>query len=123
MIELISLILNLLLGGTLITTLIFYSSIKRKHRADAASVETALRAQQINLEQNSILFLQSQLSEAYTEIDKMQEIINRKRDEIIELIRRSKELEIEMIEHQSRMRLIQSNSCSVGDCPMRVRVE
>lgn len=117
--ELISLILNFVLGSGLITIVVFYSSQKRKQAADASAAEVSVKRSKMELEHESIRFLQSQLNEAYTEIDKMQEIINRKRDEIIELIRQSKELEVNLINYQNRNRILQTLSCQAMECGSR----
>lgn len=98
MIELISLILNLILGSSLI---LFYSSNRRKQAAEAASAEIGVRQSEFEINRQQIEFLSHQLNEAYSEIDKMQDIINEKRNQIIELIRQTKSLEINLINKEN----------------------
>ena len=78
-----------------------------------------MRRESVEFERSSVSFLQGQLSDAYAEIDKMQEIINAKRDEVIELIRRTKELEIALIEFESSAAIDRKLICSRSGCPDR----
>lgn len=94
MIEIISIALNLILGSSLI---LFYSSNRRKQAAEASSAEIGVRRGEFDINRQQIEFLGHQLSQAYSEIDKMQEIINEKRSQIIELIRQTKQLEVSLI--------------------------
>lgn len=102
--ELVSLVLNFLLSSGLIATLLFYNSHRRKIAAEASNEELNVRKSALSIEHQSIEFLHNQLCDAYIEIDKMQDIINQKRDEIISLIRATKELEIALIETQQQLR-------------------
>ena len=102
--ELISLILNFVLSSGLIATLIFYKIKRRAEIAEVVAKETGNRRNSISIEHLSIEFLKSQLSDAYNEIDKMQEIINNNREQILLLIRQTQELEINLIATQSAFR-------------------
>lgn len=104
MIELISIVLNLVLGSSLI---LFYSSNRRKQAAEASTAEVGARRGEFDINRQQIEFLSHQLNEAYAEIDKMQDIINEKRNEIIELIRITKRLEVELINGE-RLRCLRS---------------
>lgn len=111
MIEIISLLLNLVLGSTLI---LFYSSNKRKQAAEASTAEIGVRQSEFDINRQQIEFLSHQLSEAYVEIDKMQDIINEKRCQIIELIRQAKQLEIDLITEENirKRQACFRNSCT-----------
>ncbi|MEG0656496.1 MAG: hypothetical protein RR465_05700, partial [Mucinivorans sp.] len=63
--ELVSLVLNLVLGGSLIGMLLFYSSKRRREAAAAASAETGSRSDEFALHRQSIEFLSAQLQEAW----------------------------------------------------------
>lgn len=102
--ETISLILNFILGSGIMATLMFYNPNRRKLNAQASSEELNVKQSELTIEHQTIEFLQAQLCEAYIEIDKMQDIINQKRDQIIKLIRTTKELEISLIETQQKLR-------------------
>lgn len=102
--EIVSIILNFILSSGLIATLIFYNANKRKVNAEASCDELNVKQNELNIEHQTIQFLQSQLCDAYIEIDKMQQIINQKRDQIIQLIRQTKELEISLIETQQQLK-------------------
>lgn len=102
--EMISVILNFVLGSGLLATLLFYEANRRKINADAANEELNVKKSALSIEHQTVEFLQNQLCEAYVEIDKMQDIINQKRDQIIDLIRQTKELEILLIETQQKLR-------------------
>lgn len=113
MIELISILLNLVLGSSLI---LFYSANRRKQAAEASSAEINVRQSEFEINRQQIEFLGHQLSEAYSEIDKMQDIINDKRNHIIELIRLTKQLEIDLINEANRRR---RQACAKIQCPQR----
>lgn len=119
MFDIISLIINLLLGSGLIGTFIFYRSKRRVEAAQARSAELGVRRESAEFERSSVVFLQGQLSDAYVEIDKMQEIINAKREEIIELIRRTKDLEVALIEFESTATLDRKFVCFLTNCSTR----
>lgn len=102
--ELISIILNFVLSSGLLATLIFYKIKRRAEIAEVVAKETGNRRNSISIEHQSIEFLKSQLSDAYNEIDKMQEIINNNREQILLLIRQTQELEINLIATQSAFR-------------------
>ncbi len=95
--EIISLILNFILSSGLIATLVFYKVKRRSQIAEVVAKETGNRQDTISIEQQSVAFLKTQLSDAYREIDKMQEIINQNREQILLLIRQTQELEINLI--------------------------
>ena len=102
--ETLSLILNFILSSGLIATLVFYKIQRRDKIAEVVAKETENRQDSISIEQQSVAFLKSQLSDAYREIDKMQEIINQNREQILLLIRQTQELEINLIATQSAQR-------------------
>lgn len=114
-----STILNFILASGLLGTLLFYKSKRRTEQAQAQGAEIHNRQSEFELQRQAVEFLGSQLTEAYTEIDKMQEIISKKREEIIELIRQTKKLEIQLIQSQNTQRKAELNACYTGDCTLR----
>lgn len=118
--ELLSLILNLALGGGVVGILIFYGSKRRKEAAEASSAEIESKTDEFALHKQSIEFLSSQLNEAWSEVEKLQNIINTKRDEILSLMRQTKELEIELIEQISLRRRAELNACARVECIERI---
>lgn len=119
--ELLSLVLNFILGTGLLGTLLFYGARRRKEQAEASGVELENQEQDFEIHRRSVEFLSAQLSQAYTEIDKMQSIINLKREEIVELMRMCKELEVDLIEHEAQMRIARMNICLTQSCSNRER--
>ncbi|MEG2761101.1 MAG: hypothetical protein RR921_07200 [Mucinivorans sp.] len=119
--ELISLIINLLLGGGMVGMLLFYSSKRRKEAAVASSAEIGSKSDEFTLHRQSIEFLSAQLQEAWSEVEKLQNIINSKRDEILSLMRQTKELEIDLIEEISSRRRSELSACSRTECTQRIR--
>lgn len=115
MIELMSLLLNFVLASGLI----YYGSRRRREAAEASSAEQGAKQTEFATYKQSVEFLSRQLSEAYSEIDKMQDIINAKRSEIIELIRRTKQLEVDLINQESSSRKLILRSCVREDCSDR----
>lgn len=118
--ELVSLVLNFILGSGLVGLLIFYTSKRRKEAAEASSAEIETRSDEFNLHRQSIEFLSSQLSEAWGEVEKLQTIINAKRDELVALMRQTKELEFDLIEQISLRRRAELAACARSECPERL---
>lgn len=111
--------LNLLLGSGLAGVLLFYRSKRRKESAEATHVEMGNRQVEFDIHRQSIEFLSGQLSEAYCEVSKLQDIVNDKRDDIIKLIRQTKQLEIDIIERENLIRRAALVACYRGDCNER----
>lgn len=117
--DIISVILNFLLATGLMGTLIFYRSKARKESAEADRAEIENRHSEFSLQRESVQFLGSQIQEAYAEVDKLQEIINRKRDQIIELISQCKQLEIDLIKTENSRRKAELFICTNMNCTSR----
>lgn len=118
--EWLSLLLNLLLGGGVVGVLLFYGSRRRKERAEATKVEISSRGDELEVHRQNIEFLSDQLHEAWGEVDKLQTMVNDKRDEILTLIRQTKELEIELIEQIALRRRTQLSVCLHQTCAERI---
>lgn len=117
--EIISSVLNLLLGSGLAGVLLFYRSKQRKESAEATQAEMGNRQVEFDIHRQSIEFLSGQLSEAYAEVSKLQDIVSDKRDDIIELIRQTKQLEIDIIERENLIRRAAIVACYKKDCGLR----
>jgi len=117
--EIISLILNFILASGLFGTLIFYKSKRRKEAAEATGVEIENMHNEFGVHRQSVEFLSHQLAEAYGEIDKMQDIINRNREHILELIRQTKLLEINLINEEGKRRQAEIFACRRSSCELR----
>ncbi len=117
--ELVSLILNFILGSGLLGAMIFYAAKKRKATAEAATAENNARESEFSIQKENIEFLASQLGEAWKEVEKMQALINNKRDQIINLITQTKHLEIELIEARNATKKAEMNSCLNLECKLR----
>ncbi len=117
--EIISIILNFVLSTGIVGVLIFYSSKRRQAEAEAASAESEVKVQEFSIQKVNIEFLSSQLQEAWTEVEKMQQIINSKREQIIELIKQTKQLEIELIESQNARHKAEIYTCFKSECSHR----
>ncbi len=121
--EIVSLLLNFILGSGMLGVLVFYSSKRRKAQAEASSAEVDARGQELSIQRENIEFLASQLQEAWAEVEKLQTLLNSKRDQIVSLIAQTKKLEIELIECHSSMRRAELASCSRVECPRRIITE
>lgn len=111
--------MNFVLASGLFGTLIFYQSKRRKEAAEATGVEIVNMQTEFGIHRKSIEFLSQQLAEAYTEIDKMQGIINRNREHILELIRQTKLLEINLINEEGKRRQAEIIACRAASCARR----
>lgn len=117
--EIVSVILNFVLATGLMGTLIFYRSKARKESAEADRAELENRQTEFGLQRESVQFLGRQIQEAYAEVDKLQDIINRKRDQIIELISQCKRLEIDLIMADNRRCKAEMLACHNQNCAVR----
>ena len=105
-------ILNILLGSGIISLLIFYKSKKRKSNAEASVSEfTALQMQ--------ITHLGVQLQEAYTMQDTMQDIIDKLRENLVEISKKYSELRLEFIKEQEKYAAANFNRCDISNCANR----
>lgn len=121
--DIFSTILNLILGSGVVGLLLFYNSKRRRESAIASSAEISTRSEEFSLHRQSIEFLSSQLQEAWGEVEKLQNIINDKRDEILSLMRQTKELEVELIEQMSSRRMAELAACQRAECPKRINLQ
>lgn len=111
--ELITLILNFVLGSGLIGVLLFYNSKRRKENASAAAMELDATAKQID-------YLSRQLSDMFAENDRMQELLDRKKAELLELKRQFNELKLQLLDEEYRRKEAEYNMCTVKECSMRI---
>lgn len=110
--ETVNLIINGLLGSGMVSMMLFYRSKRRQHNAEASTSEFNALKLQIN-------HFSQQLKEAYTEIDHMQEIIDRKRNELLDVSKKLSELRMQLIMAEERKAVAEYNMCDVPDCPNR----
>lgn len=115
--------LNLILGSGVVGLLLFYNSKRRRESAIASSAEISTRSDEFSIHRQSIEFLSTQLQEAWSEVEKLQNIINDKRDEILSLMRQTKELEVELIEQMSRLHMAELAACQRVECSERINIK
>lgn len=104
------------ISGSGIGVLLFYRIKRRKENADATVVEH-------NAYLTQITYLKTQLKESFTELDNMQDIIDKKRKQIIELTKRLGELEIKLVETEQNRQKIECNVCLNDRCKERMSLE
>ncbi len=119
--EIVTLVLNFLLSGSTIGVVIFYNAKRRKASAEAASAEGEVREQEFSIQKENIEFLSQRLQEAWGEVQKLQDMLNEKRDEILTLISKTKKLEIQIIESSAQRKKAEINSCLKVDCKERLK--
>ncbi len=118
--EIVSIILNFLLGSGIAGMLIFHSSKRREAAAQASRAENGAREGEFGIQRENIEFLSARLSEAWGEVEKMQELLNCKRDEIVALIAQTKQLEIELICANAIRQKAEFKACHRSDCKERI---
>lgn len=117
--EILSIILNFVLGSGIVGIVIFYSSHRRKAAAEASSAEFVAQEQDFAIQKVNIEFLSSQLQEAWSEVEKMQEIINSKRGKVLSLMAHVNRLEIDFLEYSSARHRAEIISCTLYECEKR----
>ncbi len=118
--EIISLILNIVLSGSTIGTVIFFTSKRRKAAAEASCAEIGAKEQEFSLQKDNIEFLANQLQDAWAEVEKMQNLLNESRNQIVELITKTKKLEIEILESDNKRKKAELMTCRNENCNSRV---
>lgn len=110
--EIISLVTNFVLGSGVIGTFIFYRSKRKKENVSASTMEfDALVAQ--------LRYLKEQIKENFTDMDAMQDLLDKKRAANLELSRRVGELELRLVEEQRLRKLAEYNICTDEACTRR----
>ena len=106
-------ILSLILGSGIIGLLLFYRSRRRKSNAEADVSEFDAKVMQIK-------HFSQQLKEAYEEIDKMQDVIDRTRGQLFELGKSFSELRLEFLQEQERRFVAEFHECRRTNCKDRI---
>lgn len=117
MVEILSLVLNALLGSGVVGMFLFYRAKRKKENVSASSMEfEALVAQ--------LRYLKEQIKENFADMDNMQNLLDKKRTLNIELSRKVGELELRLVEEQRLRKLAQYNVCTnetcIGRTPPRI---
>lgn len=110
--EHLSNILNIILASGIVSLLLFYRSKRRKHNAEADVSEFDAKVIEIK-------HFSEQLREAYTEIDRMQDIINSTRAHLMDISKALSECRLELIKEQERRAAAEYNLCSKSNCEQR----
>ena len=111
--EVINIIVNGVLASGLAGMMLFYRSKRRKHNAEAEVGEFNAAVLQIN-------HFSRQLKEAYAEMDGMQDIIERKRGELLEMSRKLAEMRMQLVRAEERISMAEYNMCTVRECTKRI---
>lgn len=112
-IEIINIVVNALLASGLISMMLFYRSKRRKHNTEADVGEFNAAVLQIN-------HFSQQLKEAYEEIDRMQAIIDQKRNDLLEMSKKLSEMRLQLVQTEERVALAEYNRCNVAECVRRI---
>lgn len=110
--EIVSLIVNAGLITAIVGQFMFYKSQRRTKNAEADQKEFNTMLLQIN-------HFSQQLKEAYEEIDKMQEIIDRIRNDLVEKSKLLSEVRIQLVKTEEKMILAEYSRCDVTNCTNR----
>lgn len=114
-------ILNILLNNIvaitgLATLLLFYSSKKRKSAAEAETLEIGAQMSEFSAMKSQIEHLSKELKDAYTTIEGMQDIIDKKRARILEVSRLVAQMQMKVIEAEYRQKRAEKFRCEVEEC-------
>lgn len=90
---------------------------KPKEEVLKARLDNSAALESGNREQ--IQFLKAQLSEAYVEIDKMQDIINKKRSQVVELMGKLTQIELDLIRREGERDRYKMFACLKTSCIAR----
>lgn len=109
MVEILSLVLNALLGSGVVGMFLFYRAKRKKENLSANTMEfEALVAQ--------LRYLKEQIKENFADMDNMQNLLDKKRTLNIELSRKVGELELRLVEEQRLRKLAEYNICTNETC-------
>lgn len=119
--EWITAIVSLLIGsssGGVIGWILSAKSSKRKSAAEASLQEAEANLKSLEADERLISYLKRELSDAYAQLDHVQELMDQKRLKLLELSRKVGELELRVIEEERLRKLAQYNECT-RDCADR----
>ena len=107
------LIFDIIISSGLIGMLFLYRSKKKKAAAEAEDAEFDVTTKQID-------YLSKQLADMFTENDKMQELLDQKKAELLDIKRQLNEMKLRLLEEEYRRKEAEYNMCTVEQCAKRI---
>ena len=115
-----SAVLNFLLGGTTVWSIIQWLSEKKLRKIDEQSKETSLETQRFEALTQQIEYQTRLIAEFISNEQARDEIDDKQRELIATLKRNSAKIEADKIELERRLTLSQAYECHRKECPDRI---
>ena len=115
-----SAVLNFLLGGTTVWSIIQWLSEKKLRKIDEQSKETSLETQRFEALTQQIEYQKRLIAEFISNEQARDEIDDKQRELIATLKRNSAKIEADKIELERRLTLSQAYECHRKECPDRI---
>ena len=115
-----SAVLNFLLGGTTVWSIIQWLSEKRLRKIEEQSKETSLETQRFEALTQQIEYQKQLIAEYISNEQARDELDDKQRELIATLKRNSARIEAEKIELERRLTISQAYECHRKDCPDRM---
>ena len=115
-----SAVLNVLLGGTTVWSIIQWLSEKKLRKIEEKSKETSLETQRFEALTQQIEYQKQLIAEYISNEQARDELDDKQRELIATLKRNSARIETEKIELERRLSLSQAWECHRKDCPDRM---
>ena len=116
-----SAVLNFLLGGTTVWSIIQWLSEKRLRKIEEQSKETSLETQRFEALTQQIEYQKRLIAEFISNEQARDEIDDKQRELIATLKRNSAKIEADKIELERRLTISQAYECHRKECPDRIK--
>ena len=111
---------DFVLGSGIVGLLFFYGSKKRRESAAAVTAEAQAASAELDANKAQIEHLSRQLVDSFSENVRVQELVSKERERIVDLMRQLSEIEIKFLEEERRRKRAERDVCLTEGCARRV---
>lgn len=115
-------VIDLVMGSGIVGLLLFYRLKQRREHAATTEAEAKAAEAELDVNKAHIEHLSRQLIDSLADNAKVQDIVSKQRDRIVELMRQLGELELKLMEEERRRMQAERQVCTAENCVGRVAV-
>lgn len=113
-------VIDLLMGSGIVGMLLFYRLKQRRESAATLTAEAKAAEAELDVNKAQIEHLSRQLIDSLADNAKVQDIVSKQRDRIVQLMRQLGELELKLMEEERRRKQAERRVCFADNCAERV---
>jgi len=117
--DILRIVSDMVLGSGVVGLLFFYGSKRRRESAAAVTAEAQAASAELDVNKAQIEHLSRQLVDSFSENVKVQDLVSKERERIVDLMRQLGELEIKFLEEERRRKRAERDVCVVENCASR----